>query len=377
MMRRLIGLACLLVLAATCNRDASPPAPTSPTSPTPQPTLSSVELRGGPLVPPGESHQFTAIATFSDRTTRDVTADATWRVLNSVVFTVAAGLVTATGVGEGTLSVSYQNRGASLSIVGIPSGTGILTGFVREATFPISGATIEVAGGSFAGRSTTSNSSGFYRLYGVVGELQIRVSAGDYVPQTVLVNVAPFATPRRDQVMDFDLSLSRRVVSLAGEYRATLRASATCGTNIPAEAAVRNYLATVHQEGARLTILLSGAEFGTIAPGVLGNRIDGRARPDTVELLMGSRSSYYYRYYYYTWGLVERLNPTVTGPWGVAQGLYLAAFGNATGSATSSTISTVLNGTLALYDAPGGFLQQRKQVSACNARDHQMVLTRQ
>jgi hypothetical protein len=327
-------------------------------------------------VPPGESHQFTAIATFSDRTTRDVTADATWRVLNSVVFTVTAGLVTATGLGEGNLNVSYQNRGAGLSIVGIPSGTGILTGSAREANFPVSGATIEVVGGSFAGRSTTSDSSGVYRLYGVVGDLQIRVSAVDYVPQTVLVNVAPFATPRRDQVMNFDLSLSRRVVSLAGEYRATLTASATCGTNIPADATVRNYLATVNQDGSRLTIVLSGAEFGAIAPGVLGNRIDGRARPDTVELMMGSRS-FYYSYFYYTFGLVERLNPVVTGPWGVAQGLHLAVFGTATGSATSSTISADLNGTLALYDAPNGFLQQRRQVSACNARDHQLVLTRQ
>jgi hypothetical protein len=328
------------------------------------------------VVPPGESHQFTAIATFSDRTTRDVTADATWHVFNSAVFTVTAGLVTATGFGEGTLSVSYQNRGAGFSIVGIPSGTGILTGSAREANYPISGARIEVVGGSFAGRSTTSDGSGVYRLYGVVGDLQIRVSAVDYVPQTVLVNVAPFATPRRDQVMNFDLSLSRRVLSLAGEYRATLRASATCGTNIPSDATVRNYMATVNQDGSRLTIVLSEAEFGTIAPGVLGNRIDGRARPDTVDLMMGSRSSYYYRYYYYIWGLVERLNPVVTGPWGVAQGLHLAVFGTATGSATTSTISAVLNGTLALYDAPNGFLQQRRQVSACNARDHLLVLTR-
>jgi hypothetical protein len=327
-------------------------------------------------VPPGESHQFTAIATFSDRTSRDVTADATWRVFNNGVFTVTAGLVTATTVGESSLTVSYQNRGAGLAIVGIPSGTGILTGSVREANFPIAGARIEVVGGSLAGRSTTSDSSGSYRLYGVVGDLQIRVSAVDYVPQTVPVNVAPFATPRRDQVVHFELTLSRRVVSLAGEYRATLTASATCGTSIPADATVRNYTATVTQDGSRLTMVLSGAEFGTIAPGVLGNRIDGRARPDMVEFLTGSRSAYY-GYYYDTWGLVERLNPPVTGLWGVAQGLHLAVLGTATGSATSSTISTVLNGTVALYDAPGGFLQQRRQVSSCNARDHQFVLTRQ
>jgi hypothetical protein len=304
-----------------------------------------------------------------------VTAAAAWRVSTSI-FSVAAGLVTATAVGEGYLTATYQNRNATISVLGLPSGTGILTGLVREASFPIAGARIEVVGGSYAGRSTTSDGSGYYRLYGVVGDLQIRVSTVSHVPQTVLVNVAPLATPRRDQILNFDLTSSSRVLSLAGVYRATLRASGTCGS-IPADAAVRNYVATIAQEGSRLSVVMNSAELGTIEPGTEGNRFEGRARPDSVEFLIGSGSSYYYYYYYYSWGIVERLNPPPVGPWGIVQSLYLTFAGTAAGPATPSTISAVLNGSLALHDAPAGFGRGRRQVSSCRARDHQLVMTRQ
>ena len=80
------------------------------------------------------------------------------------MFTVAAGLVTATAAGEGGITANYQNRGASVFVLSLPSGTGILTGSVRESTFPVAGARIEVVGGSFAGRSTISDGLGSYRI---------------------------------------------------------------------------------------------------------------------------------------------------------------------------------------------------------------------
>jgi hypothetical protein len=308
-----------------------------------------------------------------------VTAAAAWQASNTSIFTVAAGLVTAaaSAVGESYLTAAYQNRSANVSVVVLPTGTGILTGLVRESSFPIAGARIEVVGGSYAGRSTTSDGSGNYRLYGVAGDLQIRVSTVSHVPQNVRVNVAPLATPRRDQVLNFDLTSSSRVLSLAGVYRATLRASGTCGSSIPADAAVRNYVATIAQEGSRLSVVMNSAELGTIEPGTEGNRFEGRARPDSVEFLIGSGSSYYYYYYYYSWGIVERLNPPPVGPWGIVQSLYLTFAGTAAGPATPSTISAVLNGSLALHDAPAGFGRGRRQVSSCRARDHQLVMTRQ
>jgi hypothetical protein len=136
----------------------------------------------------------------------------------------------------------------------------------------------------------------------------------------------------------------------------------------------RNYIATVNQDGSRLSVVLSGAEFGTISPGVMGDRFAGRVIGDRVEFQIGSLGYYYY---YYSWGIVERMILPSVGPWGVAQGLYLTFLGNAAGPATPSTISAVLSGNLGLYDAPTGFNQGRRRVTSCGAPDHQLVLTRQ
>src|SRR5207237_5030387 len=115
-----------------------------------------------------------------------------------------------------------------------------------------------------AGRSTVSDSSGSYRMYGVVGDLQIRASTDGYVPKTMQVSVPALANPRRDQILNFDLAPVNRILALAGMYRLTLRASSTCGAKIPATVAGREYLATVTQDGPRLHVVLSGAEFATI-----------------------------------------------------------------------------------------------------------------
>jgi hypothetical protein len=366
-----------LAFAATCKDKSSPTTPTSPT-PAPTPTLSSIAISGGSTMQPGETRQLSAIATFSDRSTRDVTADAVWRVGNTSVFTVAAGLVTASAAGEGSISVMYQNRGASVFILSLPSGTGILTGSVKEGTFPVAGALIEVVGGPFAGRSTTADTLGTYRLYGIVGDLQIRASGNGYANQTLPVKVGPTAMPRRDDVLLFNLTQSGRVASLAGVYQAALRPAGTCPASIAA-IGVRNYIATIDQVGSALSVVLSGPEFGAITPGVLGNRFDGRARPDLAEFKMGTAGYYYYGfYYYYSFGIVERLNTlTSVGPWGVVQNLYLALIGTGAGPVTATTINIALNGRLALYDAPAGFERNRRLVGSCNSREHQLLLTRQ
>jgi hypothetical protein len=381
-MRRVIGLICLLVplvFAATCKDKSSPTTPTSTTPAAPAPILSSIAISGASTMQPGESRQLSAIATFNDRSTRDVTADAVWRVAGGSVFTVVAGLVTASAAGEGSISVVYQNRGAGVSILSLPNGTGILTGSVNEGTFPVANALIEVVGGPFAGRSTASDSLGNYRLYGVVGDLQIRASGNGYLNQILPVKVAPTTTPRRDDVLYFNLTQSGRVASLAGVYQATLRPAASCPASFNAAIGVRNYTATIEQTGSALSVVLSGAEFGPIAPGVIGNRFDGRAKPDLAEFKIGtSYDGGFYSYYYYTFGIVERLNTQSTaGPWGVVQNLYLSFYGTGAGPVTTTTISLSLNGNMGLYDAPQGFERSRRLVGSCYSREHQLLLMRQ
>jgi hypothetical protein len=380
MTRRIIAVVGVLGLVTACGHESPLPGPT-----TPGPTIVTLTISSGvfsfsspSLMQPGESRQFSATVSLSDKTSRDVTGTATWRTSNPSVFSLTGGLVTAMTAGEGSITVNYEGRSAGLYIVSLPSGTGVLVGTVKEASFPIAGTTIAVVGGPMAGRSAVSDGSGSYRLYGVVGDLQIRASRDGYVALTKPVTVTPFSTPRRDQTLDFDLNPASRVLALAGSYRVSLRASSTCAGKLPADITVREYAGTMTQDGSRLTIVLSGAEFAVDSTGVTSNRFGGRAKADSVELALGRFSFYYYYYYgYFSWGFIERLTRPQIGAWGFSQTTYLSVIGTAAGPATPSNISATLNGTLAIDDAPGGFFGRRRRLSSCSAPDHQLVLTRQ
>ena len=257
MTRKIVVAVCVLGLLATCRKSESPTTPT----PTPAPLLVSLVLQGPNPIQPGETRQFTLRAQMNDGTTQDVTSAGVWRTTNPAIINVAAsGLVTATAAGEVTISVSYQGRSASAAVVSLPDGTGILAGNVRESTFAIANSTVEVVGGPYGGKSVIS--AGSYRLYGVVGDLQVRASAGGYVAQTTQVNVSPFTTPRRDSTLNFDLTPVIPDLSLTGNYRVTLTASPSC-TTLPAEIGARQYTAAITQNGPALAIVLGGAEFAT------------------------------------------------------------------------------------------------------------------
>jgi hypothetical protein len=384
MTRRIIRyVAWLGLVAAACNESSHAPAPTSPSASVPKSasvlagTLTSVSISGPTVIEPGASSQYVATASFSDLTKTDVTASAVWRS-GTPVFTIASpGLVAAVTVGEGSISISYQGRSAFLNIVSLPAGTGILAGHITQAGLPVVGATIQVVGGPYAGRSTTSDGSGFYRFYGIVGDLQIRVSKDGYTDLTKVITVSPFATPRRDQTLDFDMSLAGTPVALAGTYLVTLRASAACGGKLPSDAMVRNYTAMITQVGERLTVALGGATFGSDSHGVPVNSFIGRLQPGSIQFSIGSLGAFYYYYYYYapTWGVIERLAHAQTGLWGVSSNDFLALAGTVTAFITqSSTLSATLNGIVSMQ-APSG--NSYRTLTSCKAPDHQLILVRQ
>src|SRR5262249_6860046 len=183
--------------------------------------LISLMINGPTTLTPGASQQYTAIATLSDRSMKDVTSATSWRISDMSVFSMVGGLVTANALGEGFLAASYQNRSAGLAIVSLPAGTGVLVGSVKESGFAVPDARIEVAAGPYAGNSVISDRAGNYRMYGVVGDVQIRATRAGYISQTVQTTVLPLANPRRDQVLNFDLVPVTRVLSLPVVYPPT------------------------------------------------------------------------------------------------------------------------------------------------------------
>lgn len=347
MTRRSAALA-LVTLIAACNDKH----PTSPTVgiPTPAPVATRLTVDGPTtsFTAPNQTAQFTATVTFSDNTTRDVTADANWASSNQGVATVAAGLVTTVGLGEASILASYQSRVfGQLNIKVIPEGTFILSGAVREpGNVPLNGVSIEVVEGAQAGRSTIANGS--YRLYGVVGDMKVRATKDGYTVQVLSVSVT------RDQTLDFELRPLVAPAPIAANYRLDLTVSGRC---FPWSDAVRNrtYSAEIAQDAALVLVTLSDATFVNDPRLGLRNKFSGRVSGDTVEFTLDSD---YYYYYANDFDLIEVIAPGTT----------LGIAGRATAKATGQTLSAPLTGTVVLTEG--------NRATYCHATDHQLVFTR-
>jgi hypothetical protein len=93
---------------------------------------------------------------------------------------------------------------------------------------------------------------------------------------------------------------------LAGTYEMTVTAASHCSSLTPA-ARTRSYTADIQQDGARLSVVLTGADF--IVTDGFGDRFQGTVIGDRVTFQPGI-DFYYYFYYLGQGSLVERFPPT-------------------------------------------------------------------
>src|SRR5215468_759386 len=103
-----LSLAFVVALMAGCGNYGGRASGAVPTSLAVSPLESSQPI--------GADRQFLAILTFSDNSTRDVTAQATWSSsANSIATMVLPGLATPIAPGDTTISASYSAAGPTLS----------------------------------------------------------------------------------------------------------------------------------------------------------------------------------------------------------------------------------------------------------------------
>jgi Carboxypeptidase regulatory-like domain/Bacterial Ig-like domain (group 2) len=336
----LIAVSFLLTLACDGDKTLTPP-------PTPfVPPVTSVSVSLSPLVqtiPPGQTARLIATARYSDGSTKDVTSQATWTSTDARVATVSSGAVTGVALGSVVIRANFERWSTFMTIVIEPDGTFILSGKVTEAGgVVVGGATVEVISGT--PNQTITNSGGSYRLFGIGGTSILRFGKTGYFDERRSVTMSA------DQSLDVEITPRSAPASVAGTYRVTFTASASC-TILAAELKTRTYTARIDQDAARLLVTLSGASFVTMK-----NSFSGKVFGNTVTFDMGEGG-----YYYYYYGApVQEVLPG---------GQILGIFGTMTASATPQSIS----GTLA-----GGFgLQTGRARTSCAANDHQVVFTRQ
>ena len=141
---------------------------------------------------------------------------------------------------------------ASVQVLVLAPGTFKVSGVVSDSGIPVAGATVDLLDGSRAVMSARTDADGVYRLYGVSGDIELRVRAAGYAEQ---VRAFPVTDNRT-----FDFALPPGAV-LAGfdELRITVD-PATCPVNLrnslPENLRDRTYVDTITQTGPRLDVKL-------------------------------------------------------------------------------------------------------------------------
>ena len=212
-MRVLVGPLVALVAFSVVGCGGSPASPaggsttTTTSPPPPTPTVRTMSIVGGPVMRAiGETARLTAIATFNDNTTRDVTAESSWTSANANLFSVSAGLVTVVGYGLGEIRASFGGRTGFRQVAATPPNTFIFYGRAREPGMSGLPSVRVVETGS--NRSVTTDAAGDFQIAALASARTFKFDKDGYENTEIVPD-----TPQGDTI--FVESAMQRVVRLA------------------------------------------------------------------------------------------------------------------------------------------------------------------
>jgi hypothetical protein len=363
---RLVAAIALLVLVVACDKkgsEDSTPIPTAPTLPTGTTvTVSSLEVSGPAQMTPGETAQFTVIARMSDSTSMEPTGVKWIASPPSFLQVDQSGLVTAMGMGGAAVTAEIAVAGvvggvvrASKGVIVLPAGTFLLVGTVSDSEFfpaPLEGALVEVTPGSL---SATTNSDGFYRIYGVTPGAEMRITKPGYEP---VVHALGLTSHGRQ---DFALTVSGPRLNLSGAYTLAVDAADGCA-GLPADLQHRRYDAALTQNGLTLNVALTEPRF-QLTQG-RGNRFGGRVDGTDVTFKLG--------YFDLGWDWnIDPVYPDIAER--LPNGSFLVVSGTAVGKASADGIVGTIDGALTNLDSRYPAVQW--ELGSC-AGKHRFTLTR-
>lgn len=330
-MKRVSFSACLSLLAVliVMSQMACGDGPNSPSR------VVRAEIVGPASIAPGQTASYSAIEHSSDGTSRAATS-ATWTVTDASLIQIAgSGLATAQSrMGETVISVRTSGAAATKEVLVLPGGTFRLVGAVTDANLavPIPDVRVEVVDGP----AVTTTPTGTYRLYGVPGEADIRITRSGYA--TVVQPVRLTANSSQNFSLNGDGSLR----NYAGHYTLSIETAGNCQGQrqaIPPDLRHRVYDAIVTQSGSSLAVLLTESRFQVDQSG-RGNRFEGRLTST------GATFTLLYPDYYdpaQQSDVMERID----------NGTVLSIFGTAATTGSPSGLTGTLAGWFSQY-APAG-----------------------
>lgn len=349
MMRR-VFVAALVAMIVGCSK--STPTGPSPGQVPPTPVWQRLLMSAPDSVAPGSVTPLKLVAVRSDNTQEDVSGQAVWTSSNPDILRVAGGVATAVQNGEAGVTAWFGGLTVSKVVMVLEPGTWRVDGLVADSGFGLAGARVEVVSGIGAGKATTTDGNGNYRLYGVAGDVQMRASLDGYESDMKATTIRGNQTH-----VSFALTPLIKPADLSGDWQLTFEASRACDT-LPEIARRRTYTAIIEQKVSALLVRLSGAEFAPDPAGFLGglmNQFRGRISGDSVTMKLEA-----YEYYGMHYDIGEILPDRS----------LLTMTGILTGKATASTISGSFDGTIAILGA------SRIVIAGCDRPGHQFTFAR-
>lgn len=360
-----IGAALAIALVTTLVACDEPNSRT-PTQPTP-PSATSIQIVGPDSVAPGESAQFLANLRLPDGTVKSATSapNLRWRSSHTGLLQVSSTGFARAGQtrGEATLTADLLPNGAVRStreVIIQPSGTYRIVGSIRETdapTVPVVGARVEAMPGSI---STTTDSTGQYRLYGVPPEATIKITAPGYETLEQAVQLTANVT------RNFTLSPSGPRIGLNGPYLIDVEVTGNCSTSPALQTALRrrSYEAMITTTGAVVDVVLTEPRFRLNGTG-RGNRFSGRVLGGGATFTLESYWSYYYSYYGpIGYPSVAELLPDST---------HIVVDGFATVSGTTSGLGGTMSGGITHWDSRFPF--NPRFIAGCFSSNIQFTVT--
>jgi Carboxypeptidase regulatory-like domain len=346
----------VLVTMVACDKSPTAPGPSPSIGGAGSGQITRLELEMPSSIPPGTTVQLRAFALYSSGQREEITDRAAWRSTGTDVLEVdASGRATGRREGQTGVQAIFGGRSVSRSVLVLAPDTWWVSGRVRDGGLGVANARVEVIEGTGTGKSTTTDASGSFRLYGVGGDVGFRASAEGFRTTEVIQRVSAHGTS-----IDFVLQPAVPTRTLAGEWTLTFQAAAGCPP-LPDAARVRTYRATIEQAGASLRFSLSGAQFALDSnrPPALQNTFLGRVVGESLTLVLTETLDFYY-YTTARYDVAEQL----------ASDTVLAFVGTGTATATGSVFSSgVFSGTISVGPIGSGR-------TSCTRTNHQFSLTR-
>jgi hypothetical protein len=302
------------------------------------PFVASLAITGPANVAPGQTVTYTATAKMTDGSTADYTQKVAWIASPATVLTISSnGQATAQAAGEATVrATASPGTGfscciAPFSVLVLPPDTYRLVGKIIESGVPVTNASVVVVSGIGAGLSATTDVVGGYRLYGVAGLVQVKMSKAGYDDIT-----KPFTVTQND-VLDFpEAHQTAALPALGGAYTLTLTADPGCSTTgarvlEDALRAPQQYTASVAQNGPVLTVTLT--DSNAVAQ---ESQFSGRISPDAIEFVLGDG--------YYGYGLDDGVAERLSSSRAITFG------GDVKMQRSALTLTGTLNGPIEVYN---------------------------